>query len=68
MQVALLLHIELPQLLKQLSTAMALCPWKPALHAGSSLTARVIPTDSANYTPKTSQPFFVGTAKRTTTR
>jgi hypothetical protein len=47
---------------------VALCSWKPSIHAGSSLTARVTPTDSANYSPKTSLPFFVGTDKRTTKR
>ena len=47
---------------------VALCSWRPSIHAGSSLTARVTPTDSANYSPKTSLPFFVGTDKRTTKR
>ena len=47
---------------------VALCSWKPSIHAGSSLTARVTPTDSANYSPKTSLPFFVATDKRTTKR
>jgi len=47
---------------------IALCSWKPSIHAGSSLTARVTPTDSANYSPKTSLPFFVGTDKRVSKR
>lgn len=47
---------------------VALCAWKPSIHAGSLLTARVTPTDSANYAPKTSLPFFIGTDKRTTKR
>jgi hypothetical protein len=49
-------------------SGIALCSWKATVHGGNSLTARVVPTDSANYTAKTSTALVVGAKSRTTTR
>ena len=52
----------------QSSAGVALCQWRPSLHGVYALTARVVPTDSANYLPKTSDAMQVTVAKRSNTR
>jgi hypothetical protein len=52
----------------QSSAGVATCQWKPSLHGVVRLSARVVPTDSANYAPKTSDDFQVRTVTRTTRR
>ena len=52
----------------QSSAGVALCNWKPSLHGVYKLTARVLPTDSANYLPKSSDDFQMLVSKRTNIR
>jgi hypothetical protein len=52
----------------QSSAGVATCQWKPSLHGVVKLTARVVPTDSANYLPKLSNDFEVRTVTRTNRR
>lgn len=60
---------KIPRCIKVVSSAgVATCTWKASSHAQISLTARVIPSDSANYAPKTSEPLLVHARKRTGTR
>ena len=52
----------------QSSAGVATCQWKPSLHGVIRLTARVVPTDSANYLPKLSNDFEIRTVTRTNRR
>ena len=56
---------KIPRCIKIVSSGgVATCPWKATTHALISLTARVTPSDSANYAPKTSNPLMVHASKR----
>jgi hypothetical protein len=56
---------KIPRCTKIVSSGgVATCPWKATTHALISLTARVTPTDSVNYAPKTSNPLMVHAGKR----
>jgi hypothetical protein len=60
---------KIPGCIKKRSSAgVASCSWKASTHSQIALTARVTPTDSANYAPQTSAPLTVQAAIRTMAR